>query len=78
MGRRHDRTDVLRAASVCACVCLYVCRLVCIRVYLSEGECDGARRQVRTETSVLSLLYNSNIKPQGSCHFATNALSACE
>lgn len=59
-------------------MCLCVRLLPCMRVYLSEGECDGARRQVRAETSVLSLLYNSNIKPQGSCHFATKAMSLCD
>lgn len=35
-------------------------------------------RQLRTETSVLSPLYKSNRKPQGSCHFATNVLSVRE
>lgn len=58
------------------CVC-FVC-FACMWVHLSEGECDGVSRQLRTETSVLSPLYKSNRKPQGSCHFATNVLSVRE
>lgn len=61
---------------LCVCVCC-VC-FACVWVHLSEGECDGVSRQLRTETSVLSPLYKSNRKPQGSCHFATNVLSARE
>lgn len=69
-----DRLKARQDRRAEGCVCL----LPCMRVYLSEGECDGARRQVRAETSVLSLLYNSNIKPQGSCHFATKAMPLCD
>ena len=73
-GSKGGITDTLRA--MCVCVCC-VC-FACVWVHLSEGECDGVSRQLRTETSVLSPLYKSNRKPQGSCHFATNVLSERE
>ena len=67
-----------RHTESCVCVCVCCVCFACVWVHLSEGECDGVSRQLRTETSVLSPLYKSNRKPQGSCHFATNVLSERE